>query len=284
MTLRRLSFVLLLLAPLSFALSPGAVATRQWAPVAAASVRPGVQTLTEGSQCTANFIFSDAGHVYIGQAAHCSGAGGGQDVDGCAAQSMPVGTKVVVGGASKPGTMVYNSWLTMQARHETDPDACQYNDLALVQLDPADVGKVNPSVPFWGGPTGVTGVNSSGTPLGTQVYSYGSSSLRLGLSALSPKRGVSVGDEGGGWSHDVLTVTPGIPGDSGSAFLDSAGGALGVLSTLDIGVPGGLTNGVGDLRHELDYLHAHTPFNDVQLVPGTTPFNGGRLPVGLGLL
>ena len=43
----------------------------------------------------------------------------------------------------------------MQARGETDADTCAYNDLALVKIDPADVGKVNPSIPFWGGPTGL---------------------------------------------------------------------------------------------------------------------------------
>jgi hypothetical protein len=46
-----------------------------------------------------------------------------------------VGTKVDIGG-SKPGTMVYNSWLTMQANGEKDADTCQYNDLALIQVDP----------------------------------------------------------------------------------------------------------------------------------------------------
>ena len=43
----------------------------------------------------------------------------------------------------------------MQASGESDPDACQYNDLALVQLSAADAAKVNPSVPFFGGPTGL---------------------------------------------------------------------------------------------------------------------------------
>ena len=30
-----------------------------WAPASAASVHPGVQTFTEGGQCTANFVYSD---------------------------------------------------------------------------------------------------------------------------------------------------------------------------------------------------------------------------------
>ncbi len=120
-----------------------------WAPAATAPIHPGVQTDTQGAQCTANFIFSDGSNTYIGQAAHCSGTGGNTATNGCTSGSLPVGTQVTVDGASKPGTMVYNSWLTMQANGESDANTCQYNDLALVKLDPADAANVNPSVPYW---------------------------------------------------------------------------------------------------------------------------------------
>ena len=102
---------------------------------------------TGGAQCTANFVFTDAANVYIGQAAHCSGTGGSTETDGCTSGSLPIGTPVDVAGASQPGTLVYNSWLTMQALGETDPDTCAYNDLALIQLDPADVGQGEPVDP-----------------------------------------------------------------------------------------------------------------------------------------
>src|SRR3954451_10670410 len=246
-----------------------------WAPASSAAIHPGVQTVTDGGQCTANFIFSDGASTYIGQAAHCSGTDGNTATNGCTAHSLPVGTKVEVGGASQPGTMVYNSWVTMQALGEKDPDTCQYNDLALVELDPADVGKVNPTVPYWGGPTGLGGATASGE----DVYSYGNSSLRAGVTTLSPKRGKSLGTDSGGWNHTVYTATPGIPGDSGSGFLDSSGRAFGVLSTVAI-APLPASNGVGDLAHELDYLHTRTSNSGVQLAPGTVPFNGGKLPVG----
>ncbi len=253
-----------------------------WAPAATAPIHPGSETITGGGQCTSNFIFYDAGpttaNVYIGQAAHCSTTGGATDTNGCTSPSLPVGTPVTVEGASRPGTMVYNSWLTMQALGETDPNTCQYNDLALVKLDPADVAKVNPSIPHWGGPNGL---NSVGTKLLQPVYSYGNSSLRLGLDLLKPKKGFSNGDDGGGWTHSVTTLTPGIPGDSGSAFLDKTGKALGILSTLNIAVPGGVTNGVGDLRRELDYLRSHTSFTGMELALGTAAFNGNRLPLGI---
>src|SRR3954462_8025677 len=178
-----------------------------WAPASSATIHPGVQTDTAGAQCTANFIYTAGGNTYIGQAAHCSGTGTATDTDGCTSGSLPIGTAVNVTGAAHPGTLAYNSWLTMQANGETNADTCAYNDLALVKLDPADVGKVNPSVPGFGGPTGV-----GGAAAGSDVFSYGNSSLRLGLTQTSPKQGKVVSVDADGWSRTVYTVTPGIPG------------------------------------------------------------------------
>src|SRR3954453_22882802 len=259
------------------ALAPGiASAAPTWAPASSATVHPGVQTFTDGGQCTANFIFYDgAGTEYIGQAAHCSGTDGNTATDGCTSGSLPTGTPVEVGGASKPGTMVYNSWLTMQSLHETDANTCAYNDLALVQLDPADYGKVNPSVPFWGGPTGV-GTGAAGE----NTYSYGNSELRGGVTALSPKQGKILSVDGGGWSYNVYTATPGIPGDSGSAFLNATGQAMGVLSTVQI-APLAASNGVGDVGRELSYAQAHSGIAGLTLATGTQPFNPNAMGVKL---
>src|SRR4051795_8688670 len=238
-----------------------------WAPVATASVHPGVQTFTEGAQCTSNFVFQQGSTVYLGQAAHCSGTGGQTETNGCTSGSLPLGTPVEVTGAGEPATLAYNSWLTMQAGGEKDPDTCAYNDLALVKLDPSDVGKVNPSVPGFGGPTGVGTVGD----LGSTVFSYGNSELRGGVTKLSPKQGTVIQNEGGGWSHIVSTLSPGIPGDSGSGFMNESGQAIGVLSTLQIAPLAG-TNGVGDLGRELAYARAHG-FPELQLVHGTQAFN-----------
>jgi len=255
--------------PLVAADAPSASAAPTWAPAASAPIHPGVQTFTAGAQCTANFVFFDASNtVYIGQAAHCSGTGGNTETNGCTSGSLPIGTQVQVTGASQPGVMVYNSWLTMQGLHEADANTCQFNDLALIRLNPADSSKVNPSIPFWGGPNGI---DTNGTVQGENVYSYGNSELRGGVSQLSPKQGVSLGDDGGGWSHNVYTVSPGIPGDSGSAFLNSTGAALGVLSTVQIAPLAG-SNGVGDVSREINYMSAHSSLG-AQLALGTQPFN-----------
>jgi hypothetical protein len=250
-------------------------AASAWAPPATASIHPGVQTLTAGAQCTSNFVFQEGSTVFLGQAAHCSGTGGQTETNGCTSGSLPIGTPIEVSGASKPGTLVYNSWLAMQAGGETGPDTCAYNDLALIKLDPADVGKVNPSVPGFGGPTGVGAAGG----LGSAVFSYGNSELRGGVTKLSPKQGILIENEGGGWSHVVATLSPGIPGDSGSGFMNEAGQAIGVLSTLQL-APLPATNGVGDLGKELAYARAHSSFTGLELVPGTVPFKA-NLPAAI---
>lgn len=274
MTVRSFRHVATLLAVLvlaggTLAAAPaGSPATGNFVPAAEATVLPGSQTFTGEAQCTANFLFSDGADLYLGQAAHCAGIGGATAVNGCLSESLPLGTPVHIQGADRPGTLVYSSWLTMQQVGETDVNTCQFNDFALVKLDPADHGKANPSVPFFGGPSAI---DTDGTAVGELVSSYGNSSLRLGLTPLSPKTGTSLGTTADGWTHPVYTLTPGIPGDSGSGFLDADGNAVGVLSTLML-VPLAGSNGVSDLHRSLEYLRAHSDL-DVQLVPGTEPFS-----------
>jgi hypothetical protein len=244
-----------------------------WADADSATIHPGVMTFTEGAQCTANFVFTNGTDVFIGQAAHCSGTGAANETNGCLAGTLPEGTPVEISGASRPGVMVYNSWVAMQEAGETDTNTCMYNDFALVRIDPADHGKVNPSIPFWGGPVGV---GDATAPL-EEVYSYGNSSLRLGLEPLSPKTGYSLGTTGGGWTHPVYTASPGIPGDSGSAFLDRQGKAIGVLSTLAL-APLPASNNVSDLAHALAYMQQSG--TSATLVNGTEPFVGTSGLVG----
>ena len=251
-----------------------------YAPAATAEIHPGTMMYTDGAQCTANFVYTDgAGNTYVGYAAHCAGTGAATDTDGCHTQSLPLGTKVTFneggslvdeGTQVGTGTLAYSSWLSMKQKGETDPNTCAYNDLALVRVDAADVSKVNPSVPFWGGPTGI---DTDGTAAGDRVYTYGNSSLRAGIEQLKPHTGASLGDDAadGGWSHPVYTVTPGIPGDSGSGFMSADGQALGVLSTVALAPLAG-SNGVGDLGKELAYAQASSGISGLDLVNGTEPF------------
>ncbi|HWJ66883.1 MAG TPA: hypothetical protein VNT31_09410 [Nocardioides sp.] len=266
--------------------APDATAKRrsaavEWAPAETAALHPGVQTYTNGGQCTANFVFTDtAGNVYLGQAAHCSGTGAATDTNGCDAGTLPLGTEVTFneggsllsdGTVLGTGTLAYSSWNTMQARGERDDNTCAFNDFALVKVAAADVAKVNPTVPFWGGPMGI---NTTGTQAGDEVYSYGNSSLRGGLTELSPKTGISLGQDPAeeGWTHPLYTATPGVPGDSGSAFLDADGNAVGTLSTLGL-APLPASNNIGDLDHELAYAQAYSGIAGLRLVLGTEPFD-----------
>lgn len=257
---------------------PAADAGPRWAPVSTAKIRPGVQMYTVGGQCTANFVFTDAAdNVYVGYAAHCASKGDSSDLNGCTTPSQPVGTPVtfVTGGnflssgtTVGRGTLAYSSWVTMQKLKWKGALRCQWNDFALVRVDRADVGKVNPTVPFWGGPRTI-----GGPPVGAgaTLYTVGNSSMRSG----SPKAKTAtvIRRTGGGLGYDIKGGT-GIPGDSGSGYMDSTGRAIGVLSTISVGLQiGGLvTNTVGDLYQELVWARQYSGIKGLRLAVGTQPF------------
>jgi len=258
-----------------------ASAAPSWAPADTASIHPGTMMYTNGAQCTANFVFTDgAGNVYVGYAAHCAGQGEATDTNGCNVDSVPLGTKVTFtndgnlaseGTPVGTGTLAYSSWITEKQLGTKDANTCAYNDFALVKVDSGDVSKVNPSVPFWGGPTGI---DTNGTAAGDRVWTYGNSSIRGGIAPLSPHTGGSLGDDpaDGGWSHPLYTVTPGIPGDSGSGFLSAGGKAVGTLSTLGL-APLPASNNIGDLAKELAFAQANSGISGLTLVHGTEPFD-----------
>ncbi len=271
-----------LLAAASLATSTTAAeAAPSWAPADTALIHPGTMMYTDGAQCTGNFVFTDASsNVYVGYAAHCAGKGEATDTNGCDQDSVPLGTRVTFtnngslvssGTPVGHGTLAYSSWITENQIGTTDANTCAYNDFALVKVDAADVSKVNPSVPFWGGPTGI---DTDGTKAGDRVWTYGNSSLRAGLEPLSPHTGISLGDDpaDGGWSHPLYTVTPGVPGDSGSGFLSAGGKAVGTLSTLGI-APLPASNNIGDLAKELAFAKAHSGISGLTMVNGTEPFD-----------
>jgi hypothetical protein len=253
--------------------APGAA----YASSSGGSIHPGIELTSPQGQCTANFIFTAGNKVLIGQAAHCTGKGNDSQTDGCKSRSAPLGTPIKIRGASERGRLVYNSWLTMQNRHERNKDVCAYNDFALVEIDSADVKRVDPTVPVFGGPTGL---RTRGLADRARVYSYQNSALRQGLTQTSAKSGFSLGDSAGGREHQVATLTPGVPGDSGSGFMDADGRAFGVLSTLNLDPAPG-TNGVADLAKALEYANRYGNLGHIQLEHGHRRFDasaGGLIP------
>ncbi|MBN9737668.1 hypothetical protein Ae168Ps1_2275c [Pseudonocardia sp. Ae168_Ps1] len=265
---------------------PGGTALAQPGP---APIGPGVQIVTplgDGAElCTANFLFtgaggqdghrdgdgaehqsSPAGKLYLGTAAHCTGtAESTGSVDGCVEPVMPEGTEVGItgrDGRSYSGTVAYNSWAAMQARGETDRAACGYNDFALIELSPEAAAVADPTVPGFGGPVAL---DTDGTRNGETVYSHQPNQL----AATPDKQGISLGRPEGPRTHVVVTAPPGVPGDSGSGYLDSEGKAFGVLSSLLLPTA---ANGVADIAQALDYAAEYGRIGKVDLVPGTAPF------------
>ncbi|HEY3604177.1 MAG TPA: trypsin-like peptidase domain-containing protein [Sporichthyaceae bacterium] len=270
---RRALFGAALLAATALSARPAGASTTPlppWAPADRAKVHPGQVLDTKGSDCTSNFVFADAAnHVYVGQAAHCSSEGNDVNVDGCKEKTLPLGTLVTVVESQIIGELAYNSWRTMQARHEPDQSACLDNDFALVRLPDADRAKVNPTVPFFGGPTAA---NTATVSAGDKLYAYGNTPLRGGIGMLSPKTGAVVMPVDDSWSYLTYFLSPGIPGDSGSAVLDAQGRALGVLSSL-VTTPTPGSNGVSDLQRMLAYAQDMSGIVGLRLVAGTKPFS-----------
>lgn len=252
-----------------------------WAPEATATIKPGVQMYTAGGQCTANFVFKDkAGNVYVGYAAHCAGRGESSDTNGCTTPSLPLGTPVQFrtggnffssGRAVGTGKLAYSSWASMQKLKTKDAARCGLNDFALVKVDKASVKNVNPTVPTFGGPVGL-----AAPPLNSRapIFTVGNSSLRSGKA--SAKSGRVLNRVGGSLvlGYDIQTGSAGIPGDSGSGFLDASGRAAGVLSTINVGVSlTPVTNTMGNLVYELAWAQKYSGIKGLVLVNGTRGFS-----------
>lgn len=197
-----------------------------WTPAGEADIRPGVKSRTN-SQCTLNVLFTspDGSSIYAGSAAHCHAG-------------KAIGAMVSLGGIPNAGRLVYCAWGTEihgpgQAACPTLPTSTNQtfsNDFSLLEIKPSLIDEVNPKVPFWGGPTGM----SEPLERGDRALIFGNSSLA---------------DAGRGWvpgpidaipavvNHQtnrtvVLETVGTIPGDSGGPALDEEGRALGVASIL----------------------------------------------------
>lgn len=229
-----------------------------WAPLSQATVRPGVRVFSDLGQCTSNFVYTspDNASVYLGLAAHC-------------VEGMAVGAPVRI-APDATGTLAYSSWATMQAVDEKDPQALSYNDFALIRVDDAHRAKVHPAVRHYGGPT--TLADSADATRGEKVVTYGNSGLRMGVELSNRREGYVIDEGFYPWTRSVVTVTPGVFGDSGSAVLTGDGEALGILVTLGAG-----WNGVTMLDKALDYAERKAGI-EVELATWSV-LDAGVLPV-----
>ena len=243
---------------------------RTWARLSTAVVKPSMMLYTKGAQCTANFVYVDrAGRVYIGQAAHCASRGTQTQTNGCTTRSWPLGTIVRNVNGRRIGTLAYSSWIAMHRAHERRANVCAANDLALVRIDAGLVRRTSPTLPGLGGPTGL---NTRGVSTGAQVYAVGNSSLLFGAGSFVAQTGVVERAINGGWAYYVVMARPGIPGDSGSGYVDARGRALGQLSTIGLGSDGA-GNTIGNLSKEITYARYHG-VRGLTVVHGQSAFRG----------
>ncbi|MEJ8279561.1 serine protease [Pseudonocardia spirodelae] len=218
--------------PATTARAEAAAPHRPLPAVGPSGIGPGTVTETTGAGlCTAGFVFTAGDRTFLAQAAHCGGTGDETETDGCTSAAVPLGTPVRVHGrgGTVTATLAWSSWNTMQARGETDPDVCAYNDLALVELPAGSAADTGSAVPFFGGPAGVrTAPLAPGTP----VYGLTNAPGPGGVRSVGARSGAVAGEVGGGWGHAVYAVQDGVAGESGSPLLDAEGRAIGVLSSL----------------------------------------------------
>jgi hypothetical protein len=239
-----------------------------------APIRPGIRTDTGGGKCTSNFVFTDkAGRVYLGQAGHCAKDPADESApsaDTCDyGRQLPIGTSVGLGDTGIPGRLAYSSWLTMQENGETDLATCRFNDFSLVRVPDEVIDRVNPTVPVFGGPTGL---NTDGVHAGDLMTGWGNSPLWQDLEPLHPKRSVAVESDPSGRAHWIYSFYPGVPGDSGGPYLDPQGRAIGSLSELSLDPPG--ANIITDIARALAYAERYSGITGLRLVAGTAPFTG----------
>lgn len=249
-------------------LSAGSVAVALAAGVStpgqgAETIRPGAPTLIGDVSCVAGFFFTDrAGEIYVSTPASC-GAPSDDATNGCSSRVLPLETPVKVGG-SVTGALAYSSWITMREIEEKDAEACANNDFALVRLPVEAHDAVDPTVPQFGGPTGL---RSSPGVSGEALRAYSQGVVTGDVEAARPRHGVLLAAEPGGWRYATYFATPGVFGDAGAGVLDAQGRALGVINSLSVApFPG--SNGVVDQARMLAYAQKHSGIKGLRLLPG----------------
>ena len=187
-------------------------------------IGPGTQLVTAGRSCTANFVFRDAQHrVYVGYAASCATRTAG--AAGTCARSLPQGTVVRLADRGRTlgyGALRYSSFRALRRAGVTDAASCAADDFALVEIRGAARGRVSPTVPYWGGPTGVADLPAAGATV-----------FGLARTSATARTIPRAGQVSGGSSSatSVTSLLPSARSARGSGFLDDAGHAVGILTS-----------------------------------------------------
>jgi hypothetical protein len=218
-------------------------------PEAAKNIGPGsglIITIPDEGRfgCTANFVWTGGGKTYLGAAGHCflpadkkstHGAGADYDASGVTVQVCVEGcegnfrTMLLVGKLVTLGKVAY--------ARQTDPTGEEDvgNDFGVVEIPSAVANLIRPSLPVWGGPTGVDTLEA-----GEYGCHYGNG-LVVGETFVTKAR---VGLGGGGDRDFWMGDFAGAFGDSGSGLVQCAPngatfdgqGGVGVLTHLGLSV------------------------------------------------
>ncbi|MDQ3983462.1 MAG: S1 family peptidase [Actinomycetota bacterium] len=172
-------------------------------------IRPG--SSLNGS-CTFNFVFYTPGtatkapKAYIGTAGHCTDK---------------LGEEAELPGLGMIGNVVYDSDLVKSAV-----------DFSLIEIKPELVGKTNPEVRVWGGPTRVATVEDFA--VGDQVDVHGHGIVFGETEQTRPRYGALFS-----WTEQEYQADmPAVNGDSGSPLIHhETGAALGIISRYGFTVP-----------------------------------------------
>jgi hypothetical protein len=236
------------------------------APELATGIRPGSQMFIEypdgtTAGCTANFVWQDGwGDRYIGAAGHCflpddtnasenATRDGEDDGDGYDVSQLSVAVceDCTFGGAT--GLIVRGTTIELgdvaYARRTLPDGSAVGHDFGLVRIPSAADSAVDPSMPQFGGPTGVSdGAVAAGTP----VNQYGAGVGNGEVFASQGSNGVSEGDLGS--PESWFAAVRASPGDSGSPLQSTTAGtglegelAAGILTHLTATGTAGTTIG-----------------------------------------
>ena len=192
-------------------------------PAAPPCTRASSPTPPVAGTCTANFVFTEGDRVFLGQAAHCAGTGEATETDGCSSATGPLGTEVAIQGSD--GATARRDGLQLVGR-----DAGRRRD----RPGPLRVQRLRPGRARAGRrrATSTRACRSSAArPACTRASCArgrrcsGTATRRLGTAsrrfARRPAR--SWRPTAGAVGYEVYTVSPGIPGDSGSGYLTQNG-------------------------------------------------------------
>lgn len=230
---------------------PG-VTRPQAAGLAQTGIRPGQWLLTllgsDGSDttlgwCSANFVFRKGSAWGLGTAGHCGTTG------------QPVSAYVVppLTSGRLPGLYVIGK---IGVSHNNGIG----DDFAMINIDPEFASWMNPTMPVWGGPSGIY----RGAQVGLPVKHFGHG-LVFGAGG-TPRAGVAIRwdiNRGDGFSW----ASPAAQGDSGSGVLTLGGEAAGDLTHIVVDVEGQIIGIAGTRMPKILRIASGWKLADGSLIP-----------------